>query len=137
MADGGQADTLFYKLTHACVYVFYRKGVRPSARSTLFPLYSSTVFVWIVVVTLFLLPFCLNGLNLFNFLSIIRRLPLQIVSITLPLRFNPATISRPLRTSTSRLFPLFLPFLISVQYCRILSGYPFLIVPPIANRHSG
>ena len=32
-ADGGQADTLFYKLTHACVYVFYRKGVRPSARS--------------------------------------------------------------------------------------------------------
>ena len=93
------------------------------------------------------------------------RLPLQIVSITLPLRVDPATISRPLRTSTSRLFPLFLPFrfpplpplfrhlsifvrgmlslffplfsfLISVQYCRILSGYPFLAVLPIANRLS-
>ena len=39
LADGGRADTLFYKLAHAYVYVFYGKGVRPSARSTLFPLY--------------------------------------------------------------------------------------------------
>ena len=35
------------------------------------------------------------------------------------------------------LFFFLFSFLVSVQYCRILSGYPFLIVLPIANRHSG
>ena len=75
--------------------------------------------------------FCLfeSCLNLFNFLSIIRRLPRQIVSITLPLRVDPATISRPLRTYTSRLFPLFLPPVFSL--CPLLFRHLSIFFPPI------
>ena len=63
-------------------------------------------------------------LKWFNFLSIIRRLPLQIVSITLPLRVNPATISRPSRDHYGH-----------IRHVSFVSF--FLPFSPFAPSHSG